>query len=164
VHCIELHISADHASSSASPAHPNIGAERGVQHHIYQAMLQVTRRFFEQSALLAQGDARLPHLMLELSCLRTKPLPSAQAMRLEARLNIASEEGFSVDYTFWGTQGNSGHELAAWRSLHSFYDHESEQSFVVDSHFSSDPTTALGSENVPPSEQKTPQATTQSYR
>jgi hypothetical protein len=101
-----------------------------VHQYLYQALAAVTRKFFEQASLVELGYSRLPHLMTELSCLGTEQLHANEALTLEARLICAAAEGFSVDYHFLAE--TDGRVLAIWRSLHIFYDYESERALLFE--------------------------------
>jgi acyl-CoA thioesterase FadM len=101
-----------------------------VHQYLYQALAAVTRKFFEQANLVELDCSRLPHLMIELSCLGTEQLHANEALTLEARLTCASAEGFSVDYHFLAE--TDGRVLATWRSLHIFYDYESERALLFE--------------------------------
>lgn len=103
-------------------------ASHSVHQSLYQALGALLRPFFEDNGLVDIGSARLPQLMTELTCLRSEPLPTSEALRLEARLSCASEVGFSVDYNFYAE--SDARLLAAWRSLHLFYDLALEQPLV----------------------------------
>jgi hypothetical protein len=127
MHSVELQIPGE----TASPNHTQKRSEHGVQHYLYQALGLVTRKFFEETGLAEAAEPRLPQLMIELSCLRTERLFSTQPMHLEARLQLISDEDFTVDYTFWSA--NQTRELALWRSHHVFYDLEAEQRYALES-------------------------------
>jgi hypothetical protein len=125
VYFVELQIPARDISASSSQQ-----PEHSVHQHLHHALGQVTRQFFEDKGLARSDRARLPHLMLELSCLSSEPLPTSQAINLQARLLCASEQGFSVNYSFHAQA--DGRTLAVWRSLHIFYDFELEQALVLE--------------------------------
>lgn len=115
---------------SISSSYPCLQAEHGVHQYLHQAMGAIMRLFFEHNGLVESAGARCPQLMIELTCLSRAPLPMRAAMRLEVRLTCASEEGFSVDYSFHAESDRR--LLAAWRSLHIFYDYASEQPLVLE--------------------------------
>jgi hypothetical protein len=123
---VELKIVPD----SGAPLTPGRRAEHSVHQHVYQVLGVIVRPFFEDNGLVDIGSARMPQMMTELTCLHSEPLPASESMRLEARLACASEEGFSVDYGFYSD--SDGRLLAAWRSLHIFYDFELELPLIFE--------------------------------
>jgi hypothetical protein len=111
-------------SENAAPPAVGRQAEHAIQQYIHQALALVTAEFFARATHFDNATHRLPHLMTEVSCLGTEQLRTAFAMTLEAKLCCASESGFSVDYSFCSEP--EGRVLATWRSLHIFYDFETE--------------------------------------
>jgi acyl-CoA thioesterase FadM len=117
-------------SSNAGPMQPGPHGEHAVQHYIHRALGLVARKFFEATRFDEAATTHLPHLMVELSCLATEQLRSTHPLTLEACLTCASEDGFSVDYTFYSEP--DGRLLATWRSLHVFYDFDLERPMLLE--------------------------------
>ena len=117
-------------SSNASPLKLGPQGEHAVQQHIHQTLGLVARKFFEATQSDEVATTRLPHLMTELSCLRTEQLRATSTLTLEACLTCASEEGFSVTYTFCSAPDSR--LLATWRSLHVFYDFDFERPMLLE--------------------------------
>lgn len=117
-------------SSNAGPLKLGLQGEHAVQQYIHEALGLVARKFFEATWFEEVATTRLPHLMTELSCLATEQLRATSTLTLEACLTCASEDGFSVDYTFYSELG--GRLLATWRSLHVFYDFDLERPMLLE--------------------------------